>query len=210
MRYYAARAAEYERIYALPAWQRDLGALRALVASTFRDRRVLEIACGTGYWTAEVARVARSVHAEDVNAEPLALARARALGPATVTFARADAYRMPREPAGFDGGLAALWLSHVDRARMEAFLRAFHARLLPDAVVVMFDERPYATRPAPTARVDAAGNRYEPRRLASGARYEIVKNWYAAAELEALLAPWGRDVAHRELDCFWTLTYRVR
>ncbi|HEY6168738.1 MAG TPA: class I SAM-dependent methyltransferase, partial [Verrucomicrobiae bacterium] len=49
--YYARRAGEYERIYAKPERQADLAALRARLAEAFRGRRVLEIACGTGYWT---------------------------------------------------------------------------------------------------------------------------------------------------------------
>ena len=75
-----------------------------------------------------------TVHAEDVNAETLSLARARRYGPAPVTFARADAYAPG--PGRFDGALAAFWLSHVDLARMDAFLRALHARLEPGAPVM--------------------------------------------------------------------------
>ena len=47
--YYAARAAEYERVYAKPERQTDLSRLRAAVAEFARGRRVLEVACGTGY-----------------------------------------------------------------------------------------------------------------------------------------------------------------
>ena len=72
-RYYAERAAEYERVYLQPAWQGDLPLVRERVLETFPGRRVLEVACGTGYWTALLAQVARSVHGEDVNAETLAL-----------------------------------------------------------------------------------------------------------------------------------------
>ena len=49
--YYAQRAAEYERIYAKPERQADLAALRARFGKLFKGKRVLELACGTGYWT---------------------------------------------------------------------------------------------------------------------------------------------------------------
>jgi demethylmenaquinone methyltransferase/2-methoxy-6-polyprenyl-1,4-benzoquinol methylase len=48
VRYYAKRATEYERIYALPDPQRELRALCEMVESTFVGRRVLDVACGTG------------------------------------------------------------------------------------------------------------------------------------------------------------------
>ena len=91
-RYYAERAAEYDRVYSHPAWAGDLPRLGDRIEALFPGRRVFEVACGTGYWTQRVARVAARVHAEDLSAETLALARRRAYAPATVTLARHDAY----------------------------------------------------------------------------------------------------------------------
>ena len=47
--YYAARAREYERIYAKPERQSDLERVKAQLPPLFAGCRVLEIACGTGY-----------------------------------------------------------------------------------------------------------------------------------------------------------------
>lgn len=47
--YYATRAQEYERSYGKPERQDDLARLRRLIPGHFTDRKVLEIACGTGY-----------------------------------------------------------------------------------------------------------------------------------------------------------------
>ncbi len=49
--YYAKRASEYERIYQKPERQEDLRQLQATVAGSFVGLDLLEIACGTGYWT---------------------------------------------------------------------------------------------------------------------------------------------------------------
>ena len=72
--YYARRAAEYERIYARPERQDDLRTLRDRVARLLADHDVLEIACGTGYWTRVIAPRARSILATDVGAEVLEIA----------------------------------------------------------------------------------------------------------------------------------------
>ena len=67
-----------------------------------------------------------------------------------------------------------------------------------------------AERPNPPAsRFDAAGNRYEMRRLQDGERFEIVKNLFDRARLEALLAPHAAAISCRELQFFWLLEYTV-
>ena len=207
--YYAQRAAEYERVYESPRWQDDLAWIRTRLPAFFAGRRVFEVACGTGYWTRVAAERAKRVHATDVNDDTLALARAKRYA-APVTFERRDAYAAAAGPARHDAGLAALWLSHVDLARMDAFLRAFHGRLEPGATVFMFDERASEERRTQPSRVDNAGNRYEMRRLANGEhRFEIVKNLLDRDELARRLGPHATDLVYRELRCFWVLEYRV-
>jgi demethylmenaquinone methyltransferase/2-methoxy-6-polyprenyl-1,4-benzoquinol methylase len=126
-----------------------------------------------------------------------------------VRFVQRDAYAANAEPPRLDAGLAALWLSHVDRARMTEFLDAFHSYLLPGALVLMFDERDTPVRPVSACRIDEAGNRYEMRRLANGERFEIVKNFFDEVELRRLLAPYAHDVTYEAMEAFWVVTYRT-
>jgi len=209
-RYYARRAGEYERVYDIPAWQPGIAELRRRVKALFTGRRVFEIACGTGYWTEQLASVATSVHATDLNEETLALARARPYPRDNVTFAVRDAYTRADAPARWDAGFAGLWLSHVDATRMEEFLDAFQSHLLRGAVVLAFDEADDATRTARGTRIDAAtGNRYEGRRLDNGERYEIVKNFIDEARLRRALGPRARGLVYDDLGRFWMAIWEV-
>src|SRR5882762_10017641 len=115
--YYAERAKEYERIYQKPERQEELRQLRDLVQRTFADTHVLEIACGTGYWTEVIARSAASVVATDINEEVLAICRSKPIDHQKTSFRTADAYALPSFPQKFTVGLAAFWWSHVPKAK---------------------------------------------------------------------------------------------
>jgi demethylmenaquinone methyltransferase/2-methoxy-6-polyprenyl-1,4-benzoquinol methylase len=199
--YYARRAQEYDRVYSLPPWQRDLRRLEARVSRAFAGRRVFETACGTGYWTRHIAQSAAEVYAIDVNETALELARSREYGTAAVRFEQRDAYLAFSAAPRFDGGYAGLWLSHVDLSRMDAFLHAFHSYLLPGATVIMTDERQSEgrRRRLPASRTDAAGNRYELRRLESGEEFEAFFRQPP---------PVAADLVYEELQYFWMVTYR--
>ena len=53
--YYAQRAHECEQVYEKPERQPDLHQLRIWLRDALAGYRILEIACGTGYWTEAVA-----------------------------------------------------------------------------------------------------------------------------------------------------------
>ena len=207
--YYARRAHQYERIYAKPERQADLARLRERIPSIFDGREVLEIACGTGYWTQYVAARAASVLATYVNEEVLELARLKPFPRGNVGFARVDIYSEIDLPRHFDAGLGAFWWSHVPRQGQERFIEHFHRRLQPGAVVVFLDNRYVPGSSTPLTRTDEHGNTFQTRTLDDGSRYEVLKNIPDESELAAALGDRAGALEYVELDYFWYLTYRV-
>jgi len=91
-----------------------------LLQELFAGKNVLEIACGTSYWTEVMGRMAASVLATDVNERVIALAKTRPLGN-QVRFAVADMYRLaPEQP--FDGLFGGFIWSHIPRQDLDSFL----------------------------------------------------------------------------------------
>jgi demethylmenaquinone methyltransferase/2-methoxy-6-polyprenyl-1,4-benzoquinol methylase len=202
--YYARRAREYERIYAKPERQEDLGTLRALVERTFAGKHVLEVACGTGYWTEVLARSVASVTAVDVNEEVLAVARAKGLG--TVRFECADAYALPEFPRLFDAGLLAFWWSHIPKARLPSFRTGLHRVFTTDATIVFIDNVYVEGSSTPIARTDADGNTYQIRKLDDGSAHEVLKNFPTEKELRDTF---NADVKVEWLTYYWIVSYKL-
>jgi ubiquinone/menaquinone biosynthesis C-methylase UbiE len=206
--YYAERAGEYERIYQKPERQADLKWLRSFVERAFAGADVLEVACGTGYWTEVLARSAASVLATDINEEVLAIARAKPIAPRKVAFQRADAYALPSAPQRFNAGLSAFWWSHVPKSRIRNFLRGFHRVLAPGARVVFMDNAYVEGSSTPISRTDAQGDSYQLRRLKDGSKHEVLKNFPTESELRAAVDGLALEVQVEFLPYYWTLTYR--
>jgi SAM-dependent methyltransferase len=207
--YYRQRAQEYDAIYASVEWRSELAVLADWLRAHARGRSILEVAAGTGYWTAIAASAARTIAATDINAETLAIASARRLGE-HVALVQADAWCLPTTLGQFDAGMAHLWWSHVkirDRAR---FLRHFASRLQARATLLMIDQNHVPEFGVPARRRDADGNSYQTRALDSGKRFEIVKNYPDRAELERSLGQACDDVRILQLTHFWAVSARFR
>ena len=207
--YYARRAPEFEAVYALPERQDDLQKLRDLLRGLVAGRALLEVACGTGYWTQVMAETARSITATDINPAVIELARAKAYRGGPVTLRLADAWRSGEVQGRFTGGAALFWWSHLVRSRTRAFLEQFQRVLLPGALVVLADNLPVPGRHTPIARTDDEGNTYQLRRLRSGERFEVIKNYPSEAELRAAVKGLGEEVHYTALTYYWACWYRT-
>jgi demethylmenaquinone methyltransferase/2-methoxy-6-polyprenyl-1,4-benzoquinol methylase len=208
--YYAARAAEYERIYDKPERQADLAKLRTLIPRYLADREVLEIACGTGYWTQFIAPAARSVAAIDINDETLDIARAKTYPPGRVTFDIADVYALAPRYAGFTGAFAGFWWSHVLAADRGRFVTSLHRALAPGAIVVVLDNRYVSGSSTPISHVDADGNSYQRRTLDDGSEHVVLKNFPTEQQLRHDIADVASAIEYTELDYYWLLKYEAR
>jgi demethylmenaquinone methyltransferase/2-methoxy-6-polyprenyl-1,4-benzoquinol methylase len=201
--YYRARAGEYDATYPLDdgadidSRARLVAALEALAPYG----RVLELACGTGQWTAELARHASAVTAVDSSPEALAICRRRVDAP-HVRFVEADLFSWRPEQT-YDLVFFAAWLSHVPPQRFDALWAFVDDYLAPGGQAFVIDELPAVAaleledpacgRPAPTVR----------RRLTTGESYRAVKVFYEPDELRARLAALGWDAQVRTVGWRW-------
>ena len=205
--YYARRAAEYERIYAKPERQPDLAALRGRIGRMFAGRKVLELACGTGYWTEVIAKDAREVLALDLNEEVLEIARTKRIPAGKVQYTRGSAYEIPDFGRRHDALFAGFWWSHVPLARMDSFLEKTTNAIAPGALIAFLDNRYVEGSSTPVSRTDAEGNSYQARKLDDGSTHEVLKNFPGEGELIRRASRYGWGAHVELLDHYWLLSF---
>lgn len=206
--YYAARAAEYDRIYLKPERQADLRQIEQWLPQLLAGHSVLEIACGTGYWTQFYAPRCPRVLALDAARETLDIAQSR-VDSAQVDFIVGDAYDialpLPRCTAAFAG----FWWSHIPRSRIAAFLRGLHAALQPGSTVVFLDNRFVAGSSTPICERDEDGNTWQMRSLDDGSSHRILKNFPSRDELFGIVAPLASNPRWHQWEHYWALEYQT-
>jgi SAM-dependent methyltransferase len=206
--YYAARALEYDRIYLKPERQADLRAIEQWLPHKFAGVRVIEVACGTGYWTRVIAPVTSHVLALDAAPETIRIAKTR-VPEAKVDFLVCDAHALPQHVGQFDAAFAGFWFSHVSKTRQREFLLGLAGRLEPGAKVVLLDNRYVEGSSSPLTARDAEGNTFQNRQLSDGSTYTVLKNFPSEAELLNLVVGLGECPVFTTWQYYWAFEYVV-
>lgn len=204
--YYAARAPEYDSVYLKPERQPDLRAIEHWLSTRFTGAAVLEVACGTGYWTQFIAPSAAHVVAVDAAPETLRIAQARVPGE-NVAFVVGDAYALPAHLGEFSAAFAGFWFSHVPENRQSEFLRGVGTRLQSGSTVVLLDNLFVPGSSSAISDQDAEGNTYQTRSLRNGSTHRVLKNFPTDAELQASIEGLGTRGTFIRWDYFWAFEY---
>jgi len=211
--YYRARAEEYDEWWFRTnrydqgaeknaVWFGEVAEVEAALAAAKPRGNTLEIACGTGLWTRNLAPKVDRLLALDAADEPMAIARGR-VNAARVTYLKADIFSWaPTEK--YDFIFFGFWISHIPSAQWPGFWRMVAAALAPGGSIFFLDNRRYAFRDAfPTQTGSAGADELETRTLNDGRTYTIVKNFFAPGPLERELATFGLRAEVRETDRFF-------
>ena len=211
--YYRQRAPVYDRVYSpipsgIGALAGDLRYLETCIPEALAGLDVLEIAAGTGYWTAHISGRARTVTATDVTVEALDRISERRL-PGNVRIEVVDAYAPGALGKTFNGAFLGLWFSHVPIERRREFIEALHCCLADGAVVVMLDNSTAQCERLPITHTDSLGNIYQDRITDTGDTHRVLKNFPAEQELVELVGDAGRNCEFLNLEHFWLFRYEV-
>lgn len=156
---------------------------------------VLELGCGPGGFTRELARHARSVTAVDASPRMLARNEAEVARP-NVRYVEADVFGWEPE-AVYDVVFFGLFLSHVPPGAFEPFWERVRACVRAGGRVAFVDEDARAAGVDELRVVD--GVPVARRTLADGRRFDVIKVFWDADRLAATLRDLDWDVAVRHV-----------
>lgn len=182
--YYESRAREYDDSmgYNTQEKVKELYPAIRLVREILKGRRVLELACGPGFWTQQIESAVESVVATDYNESTLREARKKNFDSNRVTFEQADAYNLDQIGGDFDALFAVDWFAHVPRSRIPEFLRSVASKIPEGAPVLFLDQLPKDH--SVTGIFDSDGNHIQERMLEDGTRHRVIKHFLADSEIE--------------------------
>ncbi len=206
--YYSARAGEYDEWFMRRGrydhgpdlnaqWFAEVDEVRRALAAFQPGGDVLELACGTGWWTEELLKYADRLTAVDASAEVLQLNRER-VGEG-VRYVQADLFAWQPDRQ-YDTVFFSFWLSHVPPAQFAPFWALVQAALKPGGRVFFIDSQRSQTGTAADQTLQPDEQFEQTRRLNDGASYTIVKVYYSPADLQARLAQLGWDAAVRRTE----------
>jgi trans-aconitate methyltransferase len=200
--YYRARAPEYDEWFERRGlfdmgeewnrrWDEEVREVTAALEAFDPSGSVLELACGTGWWTEQLARYATDLTAIDASHETIELARQRA---PRANFVVADIFEW--EPADrYDVVFFSFWVSHVPESRFAEFWGLVDRALAPDGRVFLIDNLRNPTKAAGKVRSflqrDTAADGIVVRKLNDGTEFRAVKIYYDPVRLEKQLASLG-------------------
>jgi demethylmenaquinone methyltransferase/2-methoxy-6-polyprenyl-1,4-benzoquinol methylase len=205
--YYRARAGEYDATSTIDddPFAEQTGRVRAALEAFAPRGRVLELAAGTGQWTAQLADHAGELLATDASPEMLDLNRAKVGERPNVRYEVADAFA-PDLAATFEVVFFGFFLSHVPPERFAGFWRSLETLLAPGGRVFLVDEADHGLWEEDWIDRDAGIVR---RPLNDGSVHRAVKVLYRAEDLEARLERMGWDASvHPELPFYWATARR--
>lgn len=209
--YYAKRAQEYDAIYhrQIPIRLKEQTYVGKEIERAFKTKYVLEIACGTGYWTKHLLKHAKKVLATDINQEMLEIASQR-MPDQSMQFIIGDAYNPPISVPQFTGAMAHCWFSHIPKKRIREFLESLHARLEPNASVMFMDAVYREELGGKLIKKEGSEDTWKRRTLENKEEYDILKNYYTKDELEKIFSPYSNNVSVSYMTHFWVVRYNLK
>lgn len=200
MAYYRARSGEYDDwFYRLNRydhgaelnreWFDEAREVRLALHRQGHVDEALELACGTGIWTQELARLAGRVTALDASTEMIAINRAK-LNARNVEYKQVDLFNWQPEQQ-YDLVFFSFWLSHVPPERLESFLATVNRAVRPGGRIFLIDSRHEQNSSATDHPLREDEHIYRTRKLSDGSLYTIVKVFYEPDDLSATLQTAG-------------------
>ena len=202
LRYYDERASEYEEAYVLgtgtssitdPDVFRREASLLAGIVERFARGRLVDLACGTGYWLPHYAANCSSITLVDQAPRMLDECRKKIAALDAhdrITIVQDDVLEHPFDPGAFDSALVGFLVSHLTDQQERVLFERLNAMLDTGGRFLILDSAWSPER----ARFNAKVERQQ-RRLNDGTPFEIYKRYLDRQDVDAWVTRYGVELS---------------
>jgi len=205
--YYHKRASSYDNLYHRGERIEALDEVAEIFQKIFIGKEVLEIGCGTGYWTQRIAETAKKIFAIDINEAMLDIAKARLYPKDNVIFSHADFYHLTRERK-FESLFAGFIWSHIPLQELDSFIELMQSYVASGSEIVFVDNNFVEGSSTTIAHTDEFGNTYQERKLEDGETFKIIKNFPQEKFIREKLRGKVRSLNFIKLKYYWILHFQ--
>ncbi len=206
--YYKNKAREYEEIYFKPERQEELKKIEGILKDILSGKTVVEIACGTGYWTERISRTAKAILATDINDPVLEIAKSKSYSKNNVSFQNEDlfSFNTVEKFEGLFGGF--IW-SHIKFQKLNNFIDKINDLVLPGGTIVLIDNNYVKGSNTPVTDKDEFGNTYQTRKLKDGSSHIVLKNFPTKEFTLEKLKNKVKELSFTNFGYYWILIYSI-
>lgn len=209
--YYKARASEYDEWFLRlgrynqgkiknQQWFSEVAQLQKALKQFNPKGTVLELACGTGWWTEQLLQYADHITAIDAGKETIAINKHK-VGTDKVTFITADIFSW-QPKTRYDVVFFSFWLSHVPEQKFEDFWKLVRQALKPHGRVFFIDSL-QSEKHNKTFTINNLKDNSSIRKLNDGRTFKIVKLFYDPKTLEPQLKKMGWDITVKQTQKYF-------
>lgn len=206
--YYNERAKEYDKIYQNPHEQKNLTEAVNLFQKLLHKKTVIEIACGSGYWTEKISKSAISIFATDINRSMIEIAKNRCSFD-NVTFELVDMFALNINST-YDALFGGFVWNHIPLQNLENFLHKIKQFLNPNGKIIFIDTKPVNNSSKRITKIDEQGNTYQTRTLENGTTHLVLKNHPTRDFIFQKFSKISADIKYIEMDFYWIVICELK
>lgn len=201
--YYKSLARDYDKMNDSPDFKRQLALVMSRVFPYFSGKTVIDVGCGTGYWTQTISSMAQKVSAIDNCPEMVSRARAR-MYPRHVHVMQDNAYTLKTIAAKHSAAYVGFFWQHIPADMHVTFLRNLHAKLLPNSPVVILD---FATPQADEIFTRLGNDSFVRKIIGDGSSLQVIRNIPEEIDLLTAVKGMAHNVSYSRHGNLFLFTY---
>lgn len=195
--YYKARAGEYDDWYLRlgrydygkswnKKWFDEVAELKDILRKFNPRGKVLELACGTGWWTKELIKYADHITAVDAVSEVIEINKKK-LRSRKVDYVKSDIFNFSHKSNYYDVVFFSFWISHVPEEKFKDFWQMIRLALKLSGRVFFIDNLQAERKIMNGEKLQKTTSTVSERILKDGSKFKVVKIFYLPKDLKERL-----------------------